>query len=173
MEHAQARGQAQRGQRAAARRHTQRLRPSGRPPVRSFVRSQVHPGVIELRRSHSGFSVTHTSIERGATSRVAGPGTKLAGQADNSEAGNPPRLTTFASAPYQSSSGHGSAEPPEWKQLSVSVVAPSRKAASMGTKPSPVTPWPSPRMSRNAVKPFFAAPSPDSSPITRFDETHT
>ena len=35
----------------------------------------VNAGVIELRRSHSGFSTTHTSITSGRTTRAAGPGT--------------------------------------------------------------------------------------------------
>ena len=36
----------------------------------------VHGGVIELRRSHSGFSSSHTPVDVGATTNVAGPGTE-------------------------------------------------------------------------------------------------
>jgi len=36
---------------------------------------EVGPGVIELRRSHSGFSTMHTPISSGRTTRAAGPGT--------------------------------------------------------------------------------------------------
>lgn len=36
---------------------------------------QVEPGIIELRRSHSGFSRIHTPITCGATTTQAGPGT--------------------------------------------------------------------------------------------------
>jgi len=36
---------------------------------------QVEPGIIELRRSHSGFSRIHTPITSGATTTQAGPGT--------------------------------------------------------------------------------------------------
>jgi hypothetical protein len=44
----------------------------------------VQGGVIELRRSHSGFSSSHTPITVGATTRVAGPGTERgAGQLSN------------------------------------------------------------------------------------------
>ena len=35
----------------------------------------VKAGVYELRRSHSGFSSTHTPITAGAVTRAAGPGT--------------------------------------------------------------------------------------------------
>ena len=44
---------------------------------------EVQPGVIELRRSHSGFTTTYTKISHGATSRAAGPGTNLEGQTTN------------------------------------------------------------------------------------------
>jgi 6-phosphofructo-2-kinase len=40
---------------------------------------EVQPGVIELRRSHSGFTRTHTPILRGATTTAAGPGTAAYG----------------------------------------------------------------------------------------------
>ena len=42
--------------------------------------TDVHAGVIELRRSHSGFSCTHTLIEEGAASTAAGPGANRKGQ---------------------------------------------------------------------------------------------
>ena len=41
--------------------------------------TDVQAGVIELRRSHSGFSTTHTPICAGRTTRAAGPGTAGAG----------------------------------------------------------------------------------------------
>lgn len=44
----------------------------------------VQGGVIELRRSHSGFSVSHTPIDVGKTTTVAGPGTdRSVGQRSN------------------------------------------------------------------------------------------
>ena len=56
-------------------------------------------GIIELRRSHSGFSCTHLAIDAGATTRVAGPGTNKAGQADNANPPPPPKLEHGSSAP--------------------------------------------------------------------------
>ena len=47
----------------------------GAPNLASLPSTEVPAGVIELRRSHSGFAVTHTLIDSGATTRVAGPGT--------------------------------------------------------------------------------------------------
>jgi 6-phosphofructo-2-kinase len=41
---------------------------------------EVGPGVIELRRSHSGFSTMHTPISSGRTTRAAGPGTSGAAE---------------------------------------------------------------------------------------------
>ena len=46
----------------------------------SWPNMEVHPGVIELRRSHSGFEHRFTKISSGAVSQAAGPGTNLAGQ---------------------------------------------------------------------------------------------
>ena len=61
---------------------------------------EVHPGVIELRRSHSGFSCTHTSIEAGRTTSVAGPGTKgREGQTENRLSEFPPALVHGSTAP--------------------------------------------------------------------------
>ena len=51
--------------------------------LESLPNMEVRSGVIELRRSHSGFSSTHTDIDRGAISRIAGPGTNLSGQTAN------------------------------------------------------------------------------------------
>ena len=40
----------------------------------------VEPGVLELRRSHSGFSCTHTRVTVGEATHAAGPGTRSTGQ---------------------------------------------------------------------------------------------
>jgi broad specificity phosphatase PhoE len=50
----------------------------GAPDLESLPDMHVPAGVIELRRTHSGFTCTHSPIERGATTRVAGPGTAQA-----------------------------------------------------------------------------------------------
>jgi hypothetical protein len=61
---------------------------------------EVSPGVIELRRSHSGFSCTHTVIEEGEASRAAGPGTNQSGQVRTAAASHrrvvPPRRAVRA-----------------------------------------------------------------------------
>lgn len=42
--------------------------------------SEVKPGLLELRRSHSGFRAEHFLVEAGAVTRAAGPGTDLGEQ---------------------------------------------------------------------------------------------
>lgn len=63
--------------------------------LESLPHIKVDPGVIELRRSHSGFSCTHHSISAGAASTAAGPGTSLEGQTANI----PVRFASTISAP--------------------------------------------------------------------------
>lgn len=50
---------------------------NGLPDLEQLPFYEVDAGVIELRRSHSGFSMTHTPIHSGATTRAAGPGTQV------------------------------------------------------------------------------------------------
>ena len=67
----------------------------GAPDLTALPDTEVPAGVIELRRSHSGFAVTHTPIESGATTRVAGPGTV----ASNGQVANKLPSTKRMSAP--------------------------------------------------------------------------
>mmetsp|Transcript_73977 Transcript_73977/g.203668 ORF Transcript_73977/g.203668 Transcript_73977/m.203668 type:complete len:431 (-) Transcript_73977:234-1526(-) len=56
---------------------------------------EVGAGVVELRRSHSGFHRSHTYIGVGAATRAAGPGTRGQQQATNSLEMQPsPRVTS-------------------------------------------------------------------------------
>ena len=41
---------------------------------------EVRPGVLELRRTHSGFSVEHLEVSEGSATTCAGPGTQLPNQ---------------------------------------------------------------------------------------------
>lgn len=64
--------------------------------INELPHMDVQGGVIELRRSHSGFSATKTPINVGAATSVAGPGTdSLAGQLAN-------RLTMTGLTPRRS-----------------------------------------------------------------------
>ena len=56
----------------------------GTADLEALPHMDVQGGVIELRRSHSGFSSSHTPIDVGKSTTVAGPGTvRGAGQAAN------------------------------------------------------------------------------------------
>ena len=85
----------------------------GADDLSNLPNKEVHPGVIELRRSHSGFSVTHTSLDRGEVSRVAGPGTNLEGQTANRLPPSPPSMPHGVSSPavMQSSAALGMGVP--------------------------------------------------------------
>ena len=67
--------------------------------LESLPNMELRSGVIELRRSHSGFSSTHTEIDRGQISRIAGPGTNLSGQTANRLPASTGWLAHASSAP--------------------------------------------------------------------------
>ena len=55
----------------------------------------VFPGVIELRRNHSGFVATHLEVSDGNATTAAGPGTTGTAQHHNLTEVSPPVDTTL------------------------------------------------------------------------------
>mmetsp|Transcript_47319 Transcript_47319/g.153619 ORF Transcript_47319/g.153619 Transcript_47319/m.153619 type:complete len:357 (-) Transcript_47319:251-1321(-) len=63
-------------------------------PVEEMPSLEVKPGVLEFRRSHSGFSTTHFEVSAGAATNVSGPGSK-------------PRLLPESLSPRRLDEGNG------------------------------------------------------------------
>ncbi|EOD20613.1 hypothetical protein EMIHUDRAFT_463915 [Emiliania huxleyi CCMP1516] len=63
-------------------------------PIEEMPNLEVKPGVLEFRRSHSGFSTTHLEVSSGAATNVSGPGSK-------------PRLLPGSLSPRLSDEGNG------------------------------------------------------------------